>query len=302
MIMRKIKFILIITIFLFIFSTKVQGIVNPTKDFYINDYANILSEKVENYILNKSIDLNKFDGTQIVVVTVKNLEGLNIEDYSLKLFNNFGIGDKYKNNGLLILISLSERQFRIIVGYGLENVLSESKIGQIQDKYMVPYFKKNDWDEGLIKGYDILYDEICQSLDIGFIEKNRNIIDVIFGLINLFVGLIFPFIIKFIKNNNLYKSDKIINFKCILYYIFVVILIVILEIILRVNFFMIFLNVINTVMATFIVIYKINNNLSDGYRLRIDRSGSYGGTSSGGSSGFSGGGGSSGGRGSSRKF
>ena len=55
-------------------------------------------------------------------------------------------------------------------------------------------------------------------------------------------------------------------------------------------------------MATFIVIYKINNNLSDGYRLRIDRSGSYGGTSSGGSSGFSGGGGSSGGRGSSRKF
>ena len=107
---------------------KVSALVEPTNEFYVNDYANILSEETENYILNNSVKLASATKAQIVVVTVKNLEGQDIETYATNLFRKFGIGDEKKNNGLLILLALEERDIRIEVGYGLEGIVTDGLI------------------------------------------------------------------------------------------------------------------------------------------------------------------------------
>ena len=107
--MKKILFIII----LLLLPINVWAVVNPSDRFYINDYADILSSDTEDYIFNKSVELEKVDGTQIVVVTVKNLEGMDLEEYANRLFRKFGIGDEEKDNGLLLLLALEERQFII---------------------------------------------------------------------------------------------------------------------------------------------------------------------------------------------
>lgn len=73
-------------------------------------------EKQKNYIISTNKSLYSQTGAQIVVVTVQNLGGQSLEEYSTELFRKFGIGDKNKNNGVLLLLALEERQFRIEVG------------------------------------------------------------------------------------------------------------------------------------------------------------------------------------------
>ena len=190
----RIKNYLILLLLSISFSfLNVSAIVKPTKDFYVNDYANILSNETEEYIISKSSKLASIDGTQIVVVTVKNLEGNSLESYATKLFREFGIGDKNKNNGLLLLLALEERKFRVEVGYGLEGILPDGKTGRFQDEYIIPYLKENKWDEGIKNGYDAFYAEIVEqnNLDLSYnkpIEKNNSnsfsyVVASIFGLI-----------------------------------------------------------------------------------------------------------------------
>lgn len=160
--------LLILAFLLILMPNKVQAIVPQTKEFYVNDAANLISSKTEEYIINKSNELYNVDGTQIVVVTVNDLEGMSIEEYATTLFREYGIGDKDKNNGLLLLLSLDGRKFRVEVGYGLEGILPDGKTGRFQDEYIIPYLKNNEWDKGIKNGYDAFFDEIVKqnNLDI----------------------------------------------------------------------------------------------------------------------------------------
>ena len=124
---------LFIVLMLVLFPLNCFALVKPTTDFYVNDYANIIDSDVEEYIMGRSVDLANKTGAQIVVVTVNNLEGKNLEEYATTLFRNFGIGDKENNNGLLLLLALEERQFRVEVGYGLEGVLPDGLTVRYQD-------------------------------------------------------------------------------------------------------------------------------------------------------------------------
>lgn len=165
--MKKIMKLCIVGIFIgLLIPLKVQALVSPTSDFYINDYANILSEETKNYILNKSVALEKETTAQIVVVTVPNLEDKSLEEYATELFRKFGIGDKEKNNGLLLLLALEERQFRVEVGYGLEGVLPDGLTGRYQDEYIIPYLKENNWDEGIKNGYNAFYKKVAESYNL----------------------------------------------------------------------------------------------------------------------------------------
>ena len=145
---------IIIFIFLILISTKVMAMVTPTNDFYVNDYANLLNEETKEYIISTNKSLCSQTGAQIVVVTVPSLDGDSLEDYATTLFRNFGIGDKNKNNGVLLLLALEERKFRVEVGYGLEGILPDGKTGRIQDEYIIPYLKQNNWNDGIKNGYN----------------------------------------------------------------------------------------------------------------------------------------------------
>ena len=146
-------------------------VVPQTADFYVNDAAGLLSQKTRKYIIDTNVALNKASGAQVVVVTVPDMGGAALEEYATTLFNQYGIGDKLKNNGLLLLLALKERKFRIEVGYGLEGVLNDSKTGRIQDVYMIPHFKKGEWDTGIRNGFNALVQEIQKEYGISVVAS-----------------------------------------------------------------------------------------------------------------------------------
>lgn len=192
--MKKIIFTFL-TFVLFIIN--VEALVDPTSNFYVNDYANILSEETENEIQSMSVQLSNTDGTQMVVVTVEDLEGLSVEEYANQLFNKFGIGEADSDNGLLILVSRDDRKIRVEVGYGLEGVINDGKAGRYLDAYAVPYLKNNEWDKGIFNVYNALYKEIVAQNNLqleyteptGELEESEDSIHV-FMMFSLFIGYI----------------------------------------------------------------------------------------------------------------
>ena len=160
------KIVCFIMLIMILLPVKTFAVVSQTNDFYVNDYANILSSDTEEYIMNMNIELQKKTGAQIVVVTVPSLEGQSIEEYATELFRKFGIGDKNKNNGVLLLCSTGDRLFRIEVGYGLEGRLTDGKTGRIQDNYIIPYLKNNNYDYGIRNGFTAILNEVASEYGV----------------------------------------------------------------------------------------------------------------------------------------
>jgi len=107
--------------------------------------------------LNSTIsDSQRATGVEMAVVVTGSLDGLPIEDAAVKLFDLWGIGRKNQDNGLLLLWSTGDRRVRVEVGYGLESVLPDGKVGAILDSYVMPRFRSGEFDEGLVAGVDAL--------------------------------------------------------------------------------------------------------------------------------------------------
>ena len=119
---------------------------SPSDDFYVNDFANVLSEETEQHILDVNDKLQPETGAQIVVVAVDFLGGLNSEEYGYRLFNDWGIGSEDKNNGVLLLISPGEEKFWVTVGRGLETTLSSGKLSMICSSTVEAYFDDGEYD------------------------------------------------------------------------------------------------------------------------------------------------------------
>ena len=178
---RKIEKLLLIAVGIaFIFtlnSLNIFATISPTKDFYVNDFANVLNQETKSYILNNSVTLFDKTKAQVVVTTVDSLEGKDVNDYSLELFRNWGIGEKNINNGLLILLSVGDRQVRIEVGDGLEGRINDSKAGRFLDEYGIPFFKNNEWDTGIKTLYSSLISEVYTEYDIEMPEEVSDIVE-----------------------------------------------------------------------------------------------------------------------------
>ena len=115
----------------------------------IVDQAGILSPAVKAELETALAAHENNTTNQVVVVTLKTLGGVNISDYSLKLGRYWGIGQKDKNNGVLLVVAPNDRQVRIEVGYGLEGTITDTFSGVIVDNYIVPEFKKDDMEGGI---------------------------------------------------------------------------------------------------------------------------------------------------------
>lgn len=163
-IINKKKILLaIVIVLILLLPQNIFAIVKPTEEFYVNDYAKVLNDELKKYIIETNKNLKQKTGAEVVVVTVNDLESKAIEEYATELFREFKIGDSTKNNGLLILLSINDRAARVEVGYGLEGVLPDAKSGRIQDEYMIPYFKNNDWNNGIMNGYNQFVQIISQE-------------------------------------------------------------------------------------------------------------------------------------------
>lgn len=140
-------------LFICILSVAVSAEIPSPGSNYANDYANVLSPATEEHI-NKTSKTYSGDGTQVVVVTVTSLDGMDIETYSNRLFRSWGIGNADKDNGLLILVSTGDREIRIEVGRGLEGTFNDAKCGRLMDEYAIPHFREDDFNMGIKSLYD----------------------------------------------------------------------------------------------------------------------------------------------------
>ena len=93
---------------------------------------------------------------QLTVVIVPSLGGQTVEQYALTLFNQWGIGQKETNNGVLLLVAPNERRVRIEVGYGVEPLLSDVLCGELLDEFVIPEFKRGAIDQGIQSGAEQL--------------------------------------------------------------------------------------------------------------------------------------------------
>ncbi|SMC67006.1 TPM domain-containing protein [Sporomusa malonica] len=128
----------------------------PTHGIYVQDHAGVLDSETKSKINSLGSKLAAKTKAQIVVLTVKSLEGAALDEYALEVLRRWGIGDKQLNNGVLVLVAVNDRQSRIEVGYGLEGALNDARTGAIQDDYMIPYFATNDYNKGIWNGYQAL--------------------------------------------------------------------------------------------------------------------------------------------------
>lgn len=107
--------------------------------------------------LNSSIgEFERTTGIEMAVVVIRSLDGASIEESAARLFEMWGIGKKDRDNGLLLLWSTGDRRVRVEVGYGLEGVLPDGKVGAILDAYVIPRFKAGEFDEGVVDGVEAL--------------------------------------------------------------------------------------------------------------------------------------------------
>ena len=131
---------------LLLLSPAALAVVEPTSVFYVADYADVLSSDTENYIVQQNEALWEATGAQLVVVTVDFLDGMYSDEYAAEIFHSWGIGDADANNGFLLLLSPGEGKGWAMVGRGLEDSLTASKL----DGWLNDYF----WDDFDAGNYD----------------------------------------------------------------------------------------------------------------------------------------------------
>ena len=133
-------------------SDRLLHSLNPTAD--VNDYAGVLAPAEEASLEERCRKLRQDTGAQLAVVTLKSLEGGQIDDFANKLFARWGIGEKDKKNGVLILVAIRDRKARIEVGYGLEPILPDALAGRILNEQLFPAFRQQRYAAGLTAAVD----------------------------------------------------------------------------------------------------------------------------------------------------
>lgn len=124
----------------------------PSPTSFVNDFAGVLTADQKATLEASLQEYEKQTQNEIAVVFVKNLDGEDIEGFTVRLFEEWKIGKKGQDNGILFLASIEDRAMRIEVGYGLEPLLTDGSAGVIIRDFIAPEFKKGDYYAGVTAG------------------------------------------------------------------------------------------------------------------------------------------------------
>lgn len=120
------------------------------------DAANIIPDDIEAQLTGKLEALETQSQRQLVVATLPDLQGYEISDYGYQLGRAWGIGDKDRNDGVILIVAPNERKLRIEVGYGMEPIVTDGLANLIINNAIVPRFKEGDMPGGIVAGTDAL--------------------------------------------------------------------------------------------------------------------------------------------------
>ncbi|KEI05469.1 TPM domain-containing protein [Clostridium botulinum] len=141
---------------------------------YVNDYVGILDPNTKEYLVSVGNELETKTGAQSIIVIVNSLEDYDIRDYGNKLFRKWKIGQKEKNNGLLVLVSIKDKKWSVEVGRGLEGAIPDTLSNRIMNDTAIAEFKKGNYNQGLKKAYSVFADIIGKEYG-ATLEKNENV-------------------------------------------------------------------------------------------------------------------------------
>lgn len=140
----------------------VPNVQRQNENRYLSDPAHFIDASSTAHIDSTLQNLRKATGVQAAVVVLPNMAGdMDVDTYATELFTLWGLGDKKKDNGLLVLVSVGDRKYAIRTGYGIEDVLPDAICGRIKRNIMQPAFKKGDYSGGLNAAVDKISSVLC---------------------------------------------------------------------------------------------------------------------------------------------
>ena len=164
---------LMLVLALLLFAAPVTAQTFPALSGRVVDQAHLLNPAQIQDLTRKSETLEAQTGRQLVVATVNSLEGYPVEDYGYKLGRAWGIGQKGKDNGVILLVAPNEHKVRIEVGYGVTPVLTDAMSGLIIREIVLPHFKQDPADYG--GGIEAGADALIKQLSLPPEEAQKNV-------------------------------------------------------------------------------------------------------------------------------
>jgi uncharacterized protein len=124
----------------------------------VSDFADVLKPEEIAAIQSRIVQSRQKDSAKLAVVVLRSLEGGQIDDFTNKLFRKWGVGDRSKNNGILLLVAMRDRKARIEVGYGMEPILPDALAGRVLDEQLFPAFKQGRYGQGVTQAVNRILD------------------------------------------------------------------------------------------------------------------------------------------------
>ncbi len=167
----------------------------PRPQGHVNDFASLLSSSARDSLEAQLTRLEQETGAEVAVVTVADMDGTYIEDYAVRLFEEWGIGKKSQDNGVLFLVAVAERKARIEVGYGLEPIITDARAGRILDERVLPSFRTDSYETGIVQGTAAIEEYVRNGTPPGPLEDNPvetllgdyTMVMVILGIITMYL-------------------------------------------------------------------------------------------------------------------
>lgn len=122
----------------------------------VNDKAGVLSPAARNQLRQELLAYKEATGHEFAFVSIPSLEGLPIEDYSLRLAEKWRLGDEQRDDGLVFIVAKADRKMRIEVGYGLEGAVPDALASRIIRDVVTPAFRSGDFDGGVLRAFSLL--------------------------------------------------------------------------------------------------------------------------------------------------
>jgi len=145
-------------------------------DFYYLDTANVLSTETEAEIYYNNVNLADATGAQIVVAAISTTGSLTTEQYAYRMFNDWGIGDEKKDNGILVLLVINDDDYYVTLGTGAERIIDSGTLGEMLDAYLEPDFAAKNYSDGAQKLFKILFEVVRDHYGVNLAYMDINAI------------------------------------------------------------------------------------------------------------------------------
>lgn len=146
------------------------------ENIYIYDEDNIIDDNEEKELNQMLVALENQTEAEFAVISVESLLDRSIEEYANELFNTLGIGKKETDNGVLLLISRSDKKVRLEIGRGLEGCLNDGKCGRILDEFFVPYRESDEYTKAVEMTVNATLNVIAKEYDIDIEGLNEELV------------------------------------------------------------------------------------------------------------------------------